>query len=1015
MYTFHDIDKRLHFYIVRQRFINLTAHLVFTVAVVLIAFSVSCLLFKSPMYGFLGFLVILLYRPIRTSALIAQLDARIGFQGELTNSLQLARIPLDNKERYSHELIMAHIHTIAQKLSHIDLCPFSDYTRLHIAVYLLIVAFICALLQPAFVPERFWYALTHDTRSIIQPGDAMYQRGTEISLDLILTGVYIPTHATLVIERDNEILKYRLDILNRTCTHALTLDKGFAYHYVFLDTHTPRYTIDVVEPIFIEDLSFHLQYPTHTHLRDETKHGRQLIVPEHTQVSLIGTASQDLNHGQLIYTDTVELTCEGRSFNGSFEINKSGTATLLLTSHRSFQDQITIYAIPDCAPLVDIFYPGYNIDIPSSMNVPIGIRCSDDYGLSSATFYYVLKDTCQRMLDLGTDATEDTLHFNWDLSDELMLPGDELAYYVQVTDNAGNTACSKTYYVYFPTMEEIYDEISEKENELQTDLAELVTDHNERMEELSRIEQKLMKEKSFKWADREQLEELITRESEMLENIEEWQNEVQRTLEKLNEGLILDPQSVERLLEIAKILDEIAPDEFRTALENLEQFIKKKPEDLEQGLEKFKEHQEEFAKMLERTLELLRRFQQEEQLRELAEKAKDLAQRAAELDSVQTQHEDAQLSEEMPELTQQLEELIKQIEELAASENLEQEMKTQLEQLARQSTEMLPSSSSQRKKQLDLLAAELAKLYEQLTQGRTAQLRQKLMDILNELIEISKAQEDLYENDAQFDAEQQNYIVDATETLAESLYAQQTKSLYVTPHMGKNLAKAVEHMKHAQRLEQHVPNAQEAMRLINLVCYEMLRNLEQATEGAGSSTGMQNFMQQLSNLSQGQMSINQSLGAMFPIPVQGMSGEQKAQLKKLAGQQRALRQQLEGLRNEPGAQKFQSLIDELVNQMQETEEDLFQYKLDRELIERQHVVLSRLLDAQRSIRKEDYQKQRQSVPGEDFATRHSPAPVPEELGEDKLRTIIQQALKEGYPKEYELYIRHYFQKLIEEK
>jgi len=95
------------------------------------------------------------------------------------------------------------------------------------------------------------------------------------------------------------------------------------------------------------------------------------------------------------------------------------------------------------------------------------------------------------------------------------------------------------------------------------------------------------------------------------------------------------------------------------------------------------------------------------------------------------------------------------------------------------------------KMDMNQLAQDLNKLYEELISGRTAQLRQKLLEVMNQLIDISKAQERLYLSPGQDNVEPQDQIIKATKVVAESLYTQQTKSIYVTPSMGKNLANAI--------------------------------------------------------------------------------------------------------------------------------------------------------------------------------------------------------------------------------
>ncbi|GAG85192.1 unnamed protein product, partial [marine sediment metagenome] len=291
------------------------------------------------------------------------------------------------------------------------------------------------------------------------------------------------------------------------------------------------------------------------------------------------------------------------------------------------------------------------------------------------------------------------------------------------------------------------------------------------------------------------------------------------------------------------------------------------------------------------------------------------------------------------------------LEELAKSEGLEQEIKEALENLAQQAGDMSgePSPSLESiQKGLDLLAAELARLYETMTQGRAAHLVKKLLEISDQLIELSKTEEQLYHGDFGPDAELQDQLINVTKAVAESLYSQQTKSYYVTPQMGKNLAKAIKQMEktrdHYQQQRMSPQTAREAMKLINMVSLEMLKKLKEAVEGSGSSTGMDKLLQGLSDISKGQMSLNQSMSGLFPLPMAGLTAEQMGQIQKLARRQRELREALESLRAEAGFGQQQELLENIVNEMKKTEEDLYQYKLDRELIERQQMLMSRLLD-----------------------------------------------------------------------
>jgi hypothetical protein len=1014
------IIKKLKKFVHEQQLVNFSAFLIFTCATVVISATIVLFLLKSPLYAVIGLIPLLFYRPLSLIAGAKQLEQNIGLKGEIVNSIQLSSITEDNKEGYSQELIRAYTEEIAEKIKTIDFKKYLNPNPLYRSIRILLVAVALCLIYPVTMPARFWYALNPILEYSIAPHSRHYLKGTAVHLSLNLYGVYVPTRATIVITRDGEVVKENIDVEDGYAKKNIELTEPITFYFEFFGEKTEERTLMTIEPIYIEYLSFRLEYPPHTKLSPETKTGRQLVAPHRTTVSLSGKASAPLECAWFELNDTTDLTCSGKEFSGTFVMRESGTAYLHLKSYSELTEKIQLYVVPDLAPLVDIFSPGHNIHLPYDMKVRIGIRCSDDYGLKNVTFHSLFKKEETITLAVKKGAVEDTLFHLWNLADVGLLPGDEVSYFAEVTDNAGNVTKSTTYHIYFPTIEEIYHQVSEEENMIQDGLKDMQSEHNERTEEVKRLQQKLMKERELSWVDMEKLKEVISQEEKILDKIEDWQQELEKTIEKLNEGIVLDQESIERLQQITKILQEIASEELKQALENFRSALEKKPEDIKRALENLTNVQEELAKALERTLEILKRYRQEEKLRELAETAQELADKAEELDELRDRGKQQEFDKEMKKLDEAIHKLAEALKELATSENLEREIKEALENVAQQagdmSTEPSPSAES-KQKGLKLMAAELARLYETLTKGRAAHLQKKMLEILNQLIELSKTQEQLYHGDFGPDAALQDQLIQVTKTVAESLYTQQTKSYYITPHMNKNLARAITEMeKTRQRYDQqHMSpqTAQEAMKLINVVCLEMLQKMKEAVEGAGSSTGMDKFLQQLSEISQGQMSLNQSMMSLFPLPMSGLTPAQMGQIQRLAGRQRELREALESLQTEAGVSQQQEFLENVINEMKKAEEDLYQYKLDRELIERQQLIISRLLDAQRSIRKEDFAKKRESKPGEDFLSREQPPPLPKDLGEDRLRALIQQALRESYPKAYELYIREYFKALLE--
>lgn len=259
------------------------------------------------------------------------------------------------------------------------------------------------------------------------------------------------------------------------------------------------------------------------------------------------------------------------------------------------------------------------------------------------------------------------------------------------------------------------------------------------------------------------------------------------------------------------------------------------------------------------------------------------------------------------------------------------------------------------------------------------------------------------------------------QNLGDSLFGVQKKSIFVGSEIARKLSGSMRAMEDAARSFElgndaaGQAQANEAMAQMNGAAQNLIGALQNVSKG-GSATGMDQFLTSLSSISFGQMMLNQSLEGLLPIPLAGMSQSMKEQVGRLAARQRQLREALDGLKEAVGDSKTREFIDAMTQDMARTEQDLFQYKVDRQLIERQQKILYRLLDAQKSIRKQDNEKTRVAEAGRDFTERTRPGALPADLGERqrRLREVLLQALKENHRPEYEKFIRAYFNALMNE-
>lgn len=146
--------------------------------------------------------------------------------------------------------------------------------------------------------------------------------------------------------------------------------------------------------------------------------------------------------------------------------------------------------------------------------------------------------------------------------------------------------------------------------------------------------------------------------------------------------------------------------------------------------------------------------------------------------------------------------------------------------------------------------------------------------------------------------------------------------------------------------------------------------------------------------------------------------EQMAQMQRLAQQQQMIQKSLEELNKQiqksGEAKKLTGNMQKIIDEMKEVVAGLNTQKIDDDLIKTQDRILSRMLDAQRSINERDFEKNRQSVAGKEFNLKSPPEILLQtEEGRNILRDQLLRAIRQGYAKDYEELIRKYFKSLEE--
>jgi hypothetical protein len=183
-------------------------------------------------------------------------------------------------------------------------------------------------------------------------------------------------------------------------------------------------------------------------------------------------------------------------------------------------------------------------------------------------------------------------------------------------------------------------------------------------------------------------------------------------------------------------------------------------------------------------------------------------------------------------------------------------------------------------------------------------------------------------------------------------------------------------------------------------------------EGEGESPSPGERLGQLGS-QQGQLNERSSELARRLSQAMRLSAGDQAEMRRLADEQARLRGQLEEIQKQDEARhQLLGRLDQVHHDMQQVEEQLRQGMPGEDLEERQTNILSRLLDAQRSLNRRDFDPQRESRTGTD-AARATPAPLPASLlrENDRLRLDLMKADEDRYPAQYRSLIERYLQRL----
>lgn len=634
------------------------------------------------------------------------------------------------------------------------------------------------------------------------------------------------------------------------------------------------------------------------------------------------------------------------------------------------------------------------------------------------------------------------------------------------------TARTRSVTVRMPSLDEVFAQADKTQTEMQRELKNLAKEAEDVRKEAEQLQRELQRQQSqqkqdVSWSDKKKAEELMQRQEQLQKRMDKVAETMEQMTEKLQQNKAISQETLQKYMELQKLMREVKSPELQRMQEQMKKAMEQlNPEELQKMMKDFKFNEEEFRKNLDRQLSLLKRMQAEQKTDELQRRAEELARKQDELrqrsenansmnaeERKKLAEEQKRLQEDLEKLAQEakdLQNLMKEIGQDMPQDKMEQAQKdldpqgtkNQMDQasdnLEKGDQQEASRQQQQASQNLQRFAQQMKQMKREMRRNSQKETARQMQKGINDLVDLSKQQEALRDrmknmdpNSSQFSqmAQQQQKLTESMQNIANNMMQLGQKSTNVSPEMAQELGDALQGMKDAMQAlserngQQAMQQQSGAMSSMNGAASKMSQALNSMMQGEGQGEGGsgqkpgqgqgrgQSPFQRLQQLAEDQQGINEGMQRVGQGGQQ-MDERQRAEMGRLAGQQgkamKALQELEQERRNASGSKKELGDLSQIAKDMQEVMSDMQSSSITPETRMRQERILSRLLDASRSMNDRDYEKSRESTSGQDVV-RQSPKSLDlQELQRKASRSAMEQ-LRQAYTKDYENLIRQYYE------
>ncbi len=950
---------------------------------------------------------------------------------KLLNSLQL--VEMQEHDVRHRELILKSIEHRSKKLGAVrfsEAIKFKEaFALLKYTIVPVVVVALFFLVAPHVLIDPSYRLASHRTTfvkpspftiSILSPSLSAIQN-EDFKLEVKIDGDYLPGEVLIDLKDQQFLLMsgapgvytYLFKNVRATQSFSIVAD-GYA---------SSPYSLKVNPKPSIVDMTIELDFPAYLQLESRSiSNNGNLNVPEGTNIKWF-LKSENIDEVNLSFQGEEPVTNHadgGRTLFNKVALSSNQYSLTYANNSIDWTEslQYTLDVVKDEFPSIEVRAIG---DSTSLKELYFSGSMSDDYGLSSLSFVYIIKgdnpkEAVTERIEITPNLPNQTFYHFWSLDSLNISAGDELVYWFVVGDNDGVNGSKKTKSNVFvhrvPSVDELKKEQQKAHEELSQNMEEAMLEAKKLKEEIREIKESLLDKKSLQWQDKKRIQDLMSRQSELEKQLNELSKQNRQNDERKERINPSSPELLEKQRKIQELMDNVLTEELKKQMEELEKLLEKLDKNkLQRQMEQMELSNEEMEKELDRTLELFKQLDFERSLQDLSEKVDEIQKEQSALseDTENNAEKQEALNEAFEEAMEDLKKLDEKNDDLQSPNNMQEikqdaksaqeSMKQSEDQLKKNQKSKGKQSQKVAKEQLNELSDDLQALQDQLSEDKPMEDLEALRRLLENIIQLSFDQEDMIEafgkinpQDPKYTSltQEQNQIKDDSQIIQDSLFALSKRVMEMAPNINREISEVNENLDKAinaledRKVSEGRKRQQYVMTALNNLALMLDESIQAAQQQMSSnmfgkascSKPGQGKKPSASSLKQMQQQLKKQMEALKKQLEQGGGkGDGKKpgsnpglseSLAKLASRQAAIRNELrklqESLENEGHGSGDLKKIQEL---MEETEKDLIYNNLNLETIKRQEKIISQLLESEKAEREREMDNKRKSKEGND--------------------------------------------------